>query len=67
CFVMDERMGNSHTFVYEDKPFYDSHCFNKDVPALIKFAGDAPLISAMNDINKVKKQAVSSGKGESHD
>jgi len=55
-FVADERVGNSHTFVYPDKPYYDSHCFNKDVPALIKFAGEqAPLMSSVNTINIERK------------
>lgn len=55
-FVMDERMGESHTFVYEDKPYYDSHCLNKDIPALIKFANNPPLMTKMDEINKTKKK-----------
>lgn len=55
-FIMDERVGNSHTFVYEDAPYYNSHCFNKDIPALINFAKDEnieiPLITEMDKINK---------------
>ena len=54
-FIMDERMGESHTFVYEDTPFYDSYCLNKDVSALISFARDVPLIKAMHEINMKKK------------
>ena len=33
-FVLDPRVNPSHTFVYEDTPFWDSHCLNKDVPAI---------------------------------
>lgn len=55
-FVADERVGNSHTFVYDDKPYYDSHCFNKDIPALIQCVKhNIPLISEMDKINKEKK------------
>ncbi|MCL2797816.1 MAG: hypothetical protein FWD58_07165 [Firmicutes bacterium] len=55
-FIADERIGPSHTFCYPDKPYYDSHCFNKDVPALVSFAGDdAPLLARMNEINLAKK------------
>ena len=55
-FVADERISPSHTFVYPDKPYYDSHCFNKDVPALVSFAeGDAPLMACLNQINLSKK------------
>ena len=34
-FVADPRINKSHTFVYENYPFYDSKCFNKDLPALV--------------------------------
>lgn len=55
-FAADERVGNSHTFVYPDKPYYDSHCFNKDIPALVNFAGEnAPLMSYVNKLNTEKK------------
>lgn len=33
-FIMDPRVNPSHTFVYRDHPFWDSHCLNKDVPAI---------------------------------
>lgn len=35
-FVMDNRMGKSHTYIDPDKPYYDSHCLNKDIPAMLK-------------------------------
>lgn len=54
-FVLDERMGNSHTYIDPKQPFYNSHCLNKDIPGLLsccKNAGiDAPLLKAMNEIN----------------
>ena len=34
-FVLDKRVGKSHTFVYDDYRGYDSKCLNKDVPAFI--------------------------------
>jgi len=33
-FILDPRVNPSHTFVYRDKPYWDSHCLNKDVPAI---------------------------------
>jgi UDP-glucose 6-dehydrogenase len=59
-FIPDGRMGDSHTFVYPEHPYYDSHCLNKDIPALIAFAGEAyaPLMSAMNKINSDKKRGI---------
>lgn len=58
-FIMDDRMGCSHTFVHEDSPYYNSHCLNKDIPALIRFAkakgAEAPLMAAMEQINNDRK------------
>lgn len=36
-WLLDPRVNRSHTFVYRDEPYFDSHCLNKDVPALIAF------------------------------
>ena len=56
-FIMDERMGDSHTYVYPDKPFYDSHCLNKDVPALIHQSdGMANLMKTVHQINTARKR-----------
>lgn len=34
-FVCDPRVGASHTIVFEDAPFYQSKCFDKDLPAIL--------------------------------
>lgn len=47
----DKRFSKSHTFVYEEHPYWESHCFDKDLPAVTKFA-NAPLIEAVIDYNK---------------
>lgn len=61
-FISDPRMGDSHTFVYSDQPYYNSHCLNKDIPSLIKQAEvagcNSPLISAMHDINLTRKSGI---------
>lgn len=55
-FIMDKRMGESHTFVLDNQPFYNSHCLNKDIPAFLHMAkGDAPLIDMMYKINQSRK------------
>lgn len=54
-FIMDERLGASHTFVYKEEPYYNSHCLNKDIPAFISFAKQAPLMTAVNEINLKRK------------
>ena len=32
-FILDKRVGESHTFVFDDYRGYDSKCLNKDIPA----------------------------------
>jgi UDP-glucose 6-dehydrogenase len=53
-FVLDPRVEPSHTFVYRDKPFWDSHCLNKDVPAIAR-AYDAPLLKGIIAFNEGRK------------
>ena len=57
-FVLDERMGDSHTFVNPEQPYYDSHCLNKDIPGLIQQTDKAHLMRAMLDINKKKREDI---------
>lgn len=49
-WLMDKRFSPAHTFVYAEHPYWESHCFDKDVSALIAFS-DAPLIKAIVDYN----------------
>ena len=52
----DSRFNRAHTFVYGEHPYWDSHCFNKDLLAVTKFA-DAPLVKNVIDYNnKCKKE-----------
>lgn len=54
--LLDERISRSHTFVYENHPYYDSHCLNKDLPAIVealKEKGFAPkFIEAIIERNE---------------
>lgn len=54
-FVMDERMGDSHTYVDSERPYYDSHCLNKDIPALVNQSDKALLMKSCMNINLKKK------------
>lgn len=54
-FIMDERMGDSHTLIHPEQPYYDSHCLNKDIPGLIKQSEESKLMQAVNSINKERK------------
>lgn len=59
-FVADPRVNKSHTFVYKDYPFYDSKCFNKDLPAIVSASKEkgyaAPFIQAVIDTNEGYKK-----------
>ena len=54
-FIMDQRMGDSHTYVDPEKPYYDSHCLNKDIPALVNQTNKAKLMKSCMEINLDKK------------
>ena len=54
-FVLDPRVEPSHTFVYRDRPYWDSHCLNKDVRAIAE-AHDAQLLLDMIGFNESRKQ-----------
>ena len=50
-FIKDSRINPSHTNVLTEQPYYDSHCFNKDIPAFVA-QFHLPLMSAVDSINK---------------
>jgi nucleotide sugar dehydrogenase len=60
CFIADERVNPSHTFVYKDKPYYDSHCLNKDIPMIINTCEenhiDVPLLKGISHINSCRRK-----------
>ena len=53
-FILDPRVNPSHTFVYDEHPYWDSHCLNKDVPTIAKW-GNAELLQAIIEFNKKQK------------
>lgn len=63
-FVMDERMGESHTLIHPEQPYYDSHCLNKDIPGLIHQTGESKLMNAVSEINKERKNEYGKEKKE---
>jgi UDP-glucose 6-dehydrogenase len=54
-FILDPRVNPSHTFVYDDHPYWSSHCLNKDVPTIAKWA-DAKLLQAIIEFNENQKK-----------
>ena len=59
-FILDERVNPSHTFVYREHPYYDSHCLNKDVTNIANQFNSELLkeIINMNEKNKKLNQGV---------
>ena len=51
--LMDPRISPYHTFVYEDHPYWKSHCFDKDLQTLSKIA---PLIESIIKYNENCKE-----------
>lgn len=45
-FILDPRVNPSHTFVFDERPYWDSRCFNQDVPAIADAYG-AELLNAV--------------------
>lgn len=62
-WLADQRISRSHTFVYDEHPYWSSHCLNKDVPAIIHAAelagADPKLLRAILNINEEHKRDVS--------
>lgn len=58
-WLMDPRINRSHTFVFENQPFYQSHCLDKDIPAIIGFAKSkgitAEFMQSVFETNKKHK------------
>lgn len=52
---LDERTPISHTLVYEEHPYVDSHCLNKDPKALAEYL-DLFLLKALEEFNNMQKE-----------
>ena len=53
-FILDPRVNPSHTFVYEDTPYWDSHCLNKDIP-YIAYNQEMDLLKYIILFNNIQK------------
>lgn len=56
-FILDPRVNPSHTFVYSDHPYWDSHCLNKDVLHIADSEECATLLQDMITFNNQQKNA----------
>ena len=51
CFILDQRVSPSFTFVYKNHPYAKSHCMDKDMPAIAE-TYDAELLKDIIKFNK---------------
>jgi nucleotide sugar dehydrogenase len=56
-FVADPRVNASHTFVYADTPYWQSHCLDKDVTAIAEYY-NADLLKAVITFNDNCKETA---------
>jgi len=52
-FVADSRVNPSHTFIYPETPYYNSHCLNKDVPAIVSTAKELGINTLLDQVVKL--------------
>lgn len=60
-FILDPRVNPSHTFVYRDHPYWDTHCLNKDVP-YIADNENAQLLKSIIEFNNKQKDKYKNDK-----
>lgn len=54
-FILDPRVNPSHTFVYEDHPYWKSHCLDKDTRAFVEQFENSMFMQAVIEYNEVTK------------
>ncbi len=54
-FILDPRVNAGHTFIYDEHPYWDSHCMNKDVVAIAE-SENAELLLDMIKFNEKRKK-----------
>lgn len=55
-FVLDPRVNPSHTFIYEEHPYWESHCLDKDVRAITE-SEDAEFLKSIIEFNEKCKDS----------
>lgn len=58
CFILDPRIEPAHTYIYDKHPYWESHCFDKDIPAIAN-QFNMELLKTVNKVNKQTKKEYS--------
>ena len=56
CVTMDPRISRAHSSVYPSHPYWDSHCFNKDMPAYANQIDNQYLKDSYKHNQEMKKK-----------
>ena len=54
-FILDPRVNPSHTFIYDEHPYWSSHCLNKDIVAIAESEDAELLLDIIKFNDKCKK------------
>lgn len=54
-FLLDERVNPANTYIFEKHPYWTSHCYDKDIPAIAE-TYDAKFLKSMIEFNEEQKQ-----------
>lgn len=54
CIKLDPRFGGQHSFIYDEHPYWKSHCLDKDVPSIAN-QFDSQLLNAVISFNEYMK------------
>lgn len=54
-FIADPRIDDANTYVYDEHPYWKSHCYDKDVPAIAE-TYDAKILKAVISFNEEQKR-----------
>ena len=61
-FILDPRVNPSHTFIDRQKPYWDTHCLNKDVRTIAEMM-DAQLLKSVIAFNDRMKTTCPANSG----
>jgi len=55
-FLLDPRINPANTFVFDEQPYWTSHCYDKDIPAIAETYGAEFILSMIHYNEGMKKK-----------
>lgn len=56
-FLLDPRINPANTYVFDEHPYWKSHCYDKDIPAIAETYGAEFLLNMIDYNNGMKKKS----------